>query len=732
MKYSLSIRIALVIAFICTPLTLHASGTLSLLTTHKLVTAGDAGSFMRPNWDYDETLMGTPARAINTTVIPNKSVAFKVDSWSDNSMLHLKFYIPDKTISSVGSVNVGGICDTSTLCLGDRIIVHIDPNNSGHKTTNPTTTLENGTSNIDKDHRYILVLKNNNVSSLEHFIPRNATAWNATTAYTAAATVPALGQPVIVVNEYQVELRIPYSDIGISSPPTGNIGIAIAVINDLGVPLYINGNDTPQLTGSAFPLSMPIDVSNSPNPEPQVVGSAPENGVWAKPNHWGVGYFSSTPQDSLTIEGLELPHGSIPWFSTAIRLSKCNVASWDDVQPAPTTGDQSNLTGWYKYYPSGPCQMGVWVNAKYNQITLNKNIEGRLLILWADTFVGTTGSVFKWSVIRLTDTMVFPPQLDTITREIWENVPLNGSYGGGTTHPCLRVYLLPAILDSVDSNIKYDETRIREITTSLELTQLERAYKIAPNIGDGRSAQMNFTNLAPKTGPDSTCTDQCVFDDVLSLSSAKKMAGGKILTTGKTAVVVKNEGEPQDPPSNDPLVRVDITGFGIAASSQARNYVFLEPIGGFGWVAQRTNFTDAQTVKFALGNPTVLWRDFTGATPRDIPSPPREIVLGVSIATSDANPPRIVLPDLRGKVFAPGETIMAQAVVKSGNGSDDGRCPSWCGPCKRFGHASADNHTTAENEGLAGAWMLVGGIAGVGGFAFRKRRRHTGGRGPSA
>lgn len=685
-----------------------ATGTLSLLTTHKTVTAGDAGSWMRPGWDWVSRPAMLPA---DRTARPDTPVAFQVDSWRTGAGIHLRFFIPDQTTRQVWSA-------TSTLRKGDRVIIVVDPNMSR------SANLENGSTPQTKDHKYEVTIKDELIQSVRHYLPEPvsgstiSTLWKGSPeASTAVTTVPAIGSAgVYTSSQYQIEVQIPFSELSNTGTLSGDIGIAFAVINDLGAPF---NSSTDQLTGSAFPLTMPIGNADSPMLEPQVTGVPPDAGVWAQSNRWGIGYFNSdsTP---VNIGRVHLPHSLADWHAEAIRLGVCNIASWDQI-PQITTGSQ-NVAGWYRYYPAGPCQMGVWVNAKNTSMT-GPPIEGRLLILWGDSFVGTP---FQWRVIRLTNPMAFPANLDTITREIWESVPSDGSYGGGTTHPCLKVYVLPANLDdrmmgsSIDAMWMNTNVTPNAVLTTSQVNQIEAAYGVNGYPGTPRAAQMNFTNLASVTA---TCpsTEQCTFQEVIGLRSTGIGEARAVLVANPAAarppVKVVEES------SKDPFVRVDIAGFGIATSTQVRNYVFLEPLGGFGWIAPRSQFQDSKPVKFAVGNPAVLWRDFSGQTPRDIPSPPREIVLGARITMSVPNPPNIELPNLKGKVFAPGETVMAQAeVVGSGNGPCERILG--CGPCRKVPLVSGGGWM------LPGTVVLIGGLACVGGFAFRRRRpsKHDGGR----
>lgn len=684
-----------------------ATGTLSLLTTHKTVTAGDAGSWMRPGWDWVSRPTVPPA---DRTARPDEPVAFQVESWSTGTAIHLRLFIPDQTTRQVWST-------TSTLRKGDRVIIVIDPNMSR------SANLENGLTSQTKDHMYVVTLKDELIQSVRHFLPEpvpgstSSTLWKGSPeASTAASAGPAVpGTSLYNSNQYQVEVQIPFSELSNAGTISGDVGIAFAVINDLGAPLNAS---TDQLTGSAFPLTMPIGNADSPMREPQVTGVPPDAGVWAQPNRWGIGYFNSDPT-SMNIGMVHLPHSLADWHAEAIRLGVCNIASWDDV-PQITTGSQ-NVAGWYRYYPAGPCQMGVWVNAKNTRMT-GLPIEGRLLILWGDSFVGMP---FQWHVVRLTNSIAFPANLDTITREIWESVPSGGSFGAGTTHPCLKVYVLPADLDSSSTPMAINATWMNAnvtpnaVLTVSQVNQIEAAYGVNGYPGTLRAAQMNFTNLASASA---TCpsTEQCTFREVIGLRSTGIGEARALLVANPTAarppVKVVEES------SKDPFVRVDIAGFGIAASTQARNYVFLEPLGGFGWIAPRSQFQDSKPVKFALGNPAVLWRDFSGQTPRDIPSPPREIVLGVRTTTSVSDPPNIKLPNHKGKVFEPGETILTQVEVER---PGDGLCERilGCGPCRKVTLVSGGGWV------LPGTVVLIGGLACVGGFAFRRRkpRKHDGG-----
>ncbi len=632
-----------VLVFPCTAQATR-QGTMAFQTVHKTVTAGDAGSWIRPGWDWAN-------RQFNTQAKPDTPVTYTVETWNDGSNLKFKFTILDSTQNRLASAAPNP--QISDLTLGDQILIHIDPNNSGETGTG----LQTGTGGISTDHKYQIIINQNAPTGqpkcvINHYFPQGATRWNSNFLTTSSCSV----NPG---TSYVVEVSIPFTDIGTIS---GNFGLAIAVINDLGVNLGVAPNAVAQLTGSAFPLSLPISKTNN-NPVPDtdpVANTLQVNGVWAKPENWGVGY-TTTNVPAAADGDLKLDHkGKDAWYSASIRLSKCTVLHWDGV--AEGGANQLNLNGWYQYYPKAPtCEMGVWVNVT-NKTNPGVIKEGRLLILWADSGIAPD----TWKVVKLTDPIAFSPGESQSVR-LWTNVPAGGSYHNGTTHPCMRVYILPK-----DLNPSFNENDINAITNSTGVGKLEGAYGIGANLADtySRVAQMNFTNLAAKDTP---CPDSnmCKFTS-LSLPQFALLDNNtylpdvlaKVSDSRGEGVAVLPKHEVPSRGKEEPLVRVSITGFGIEQTTQQQKYVFIEPLGGLAWAEPQSVFLAGllQPVAFGITNPAVLFRDFSTPTPTDIPSPTRKIVLATQVKADSGIPVTIEVLPFKD-TLAPGETVIAKTVL---------------------------------------------------------------------
>ena len=619
-------------------------GSMAFLTTHTSVKAGEAGASIRPGWDW-------VGRQYDTQAKPDVPTQFDVETWSNLTELHFKFTIPDSTQNQLRDT----AANTSPFDpeeLSDQILIHLDPNDS-HE-----SQLHSG------DHKYQILINRqatNNTNGnctisppstygkciMKHFTPDTINGtWNfGTTPTSATATVRFNG------NAYEVAITIFVSEIGTISP-SGNFGLAIAVINNLGA----KHNGKTQLSGSAFPLSIPISNGNNP----VILDETEVNGVWAQPDKWGVGY--TTTNVPAAAGDLKLDHkGKDAWYSASIRLSKCTVLHWEGVAEggANQSGDP---TGWYKYYPKAPtCEMGVWVNVT-NKTNPGVIKEGRLLILWADSGIAPD----TWKVVKLTDPIAFSPGESQSVR-LWTNVPAGGSYHNGTTHPCMRVYILPK-----DLNPSFNENDINAITNSTGVGKLEGAYGIGANLADtySRVAQMNFTNLAAQ-GTSCPDSNMCKFTS-LSLPQFALLDNNaylpdvlaKVSDSRGEGVAVLPKHEVPSRGKEEPLVRVSITGFGIEQTTQQQKYVFIEPLGGLAWAEPQSVFLAGllQPVAFGITNPAVLFRDFSTPTPTDIPSPTRKIVLATQVKADSGIPVTIKVLPFKD-TLAPGETVIAKTVL---------------------------------------------------------------------
>jgi len=135
--------------------------------------------------------------------------------------------------------------------------------------------------------------------------------------------------------------------------------------------------------------------------------------------------------------------------------------------------------------------MAIWFNPKIPNVSAGTMTKKRFLVMWAGAGIAPQ----QWYVAGLTASVaVVAPE--TQVSFIWNDLP-KASYTS-SSHPCLRVYVLPEDLAPVTpipglaSTADY-ENFIKNIDTQAELTQMENAYNI-PH-GDNHMAQMNFSNI---------------------------------------------------------------------------------------------------------------------------------------------------------------------------------------------------------------------------------------------
>src|SRR6185503_8495791 len=122
--------------------------------------------------------------------------------------------------------------DGTPLSIGDKIIIELDPNNSGHLAG--SMQLNPGPINdITTDYRFEVVINSGalDASKTGYRLPiviggGQPNNWGARTNINIAALTLLSGP-----QRYQVTINIPLSLIG---NPTNDIGIAFAVLNDLG------------------------------------------------------------------------------------------------------------------------------------------------------------------------------------------------------------------------------------------------------------------------------------------------------------------------------------------------------------------------------------------------------------------------------------------------------------------------------------------------------------------
>jgi|GEM_PF-4679903 len=664
------------------------AGALSFIAMPKTVTAGKANSWMKPIWDFQ-----VPSSA---SIKPDVAREFTVQTESTSNGIKFTFTIPDTTRSNKSTKCNG--TTTSALCKGDTIRIFIDPNNSRENGLQLDNALNNNSPQLPQvnpsahlltDHRFDIDLGNifNPVGStvtvpkIRHLIPKQSggITWDKQIGndgncnITGTSTGGAGGGGGVncnvqyISNNHKVIVDVSWVEIGKST--VGDFGLAIALINDLGVN---NSADQPQLTASSFPLTMPVNNSNNPY-EWTAFSSASNSGVWSNPSQWGLG-FVTTPSSNLASVSFDLMPAS--WLAGAIRLSRCGVTKWADSladsmnngvwKVEATNSNQASIPGWYKYYPADTCQMGVWV--KTNNASPS-TVRGRLLVLWGHPNAGN--SAFDWSKVTLTAPMDFPGSGESITREVWANVVNQQNlFQGSGLHACMRVYLLP-------ENPTLDQNK--NVFNDNDLTALQSSNSINP----AQIAQMNFTNLA---GQGESCAvngsevEKCSFPITfykLQTPLLRSVQGADIFLAENTAnlntVGVKatdvsvgryETNVPRPEGKSDPMVRVDVTAFGVEQSVSKQPYIFIEEIGGLGWTAPIFvyNSRKLKPFTFQVGNPSVGYINYATTPPTIVPAPTRKIFLATHVTGEQGATATVNILPLKD-TFAPGEATDANAIV---------------------------------------------------------------------
>lgn len=665
------------------------------------IVAGEPGSYMEVYWDWGlNTVTGTDRPCVNPTspmdpsdcsdpdqtAVPNVTRTAVIETWRDAGSLMLRFRIDDQTRNR--DTNDDGIDEP--LAIGDKIIIQVDPNNTGSDSTpDPGDELEKG-SGISQDYRFEISININDPDTAEQlqilgFEPSaNPTInnWGNLPVATTATAEICNG----ATTPYEcLEIDIPLSEIG---GPSGDIGIAIALINDIGYSTPGTIPEEPKVVGTAFPSSMGMDFDSDPG---VVEESQFSTGNWIVPDEWGLGYFNTGPGD------VTLSHSPSFVWSDSIRISTCEVTQWDDVEEPPEWGDQYNTPGWYRYFASNPCEGKVWVKAFPTSSGVKRR---RLFIVWGRPGIGGSQD---WFPVAVTPPISFTGTDEEVV-EIDNWVPSGENF---TSHPCLRVYVLPDELST-----GFEEAQLMAIADHDQLEAMEEEYEVYPY--DAQTAQMNFT--ATNTGSCPTGS-ACVVanrgdsdSSTLVAESAAPIAKSSALEPDLTSeqhlpfllastsaegqnvwpfavnqslafMQTNNPGGGVVAPVQDPVgggggggvfcrkdgrFKIETTAFGLSTEHTGTKYQFLVPIGGIGWVVpcDIINPSSGLELPFLLSNPRLVTRNFSGPTPTEIVSPTRQIVVFTEL---DASPgqarPRVVVSAPRGPL-EPGEIGEATVTLK--------------------------------------------------------------------
>jgi hypothetical protein len=604
------------------PAIARADGAIGFLSsTTSTTVAGQPFSWMEPGRDWDGVM--TQVVAAVTHAAPSTMQNIKIVTSRSGGNLVMVFTIDDST-----RVKPGG----TPLSIGDKIIIEIDPDNSGHLAG--SIELNPGSiNNIATDYRFEIVINSGalDATKIGYRLPiviggGNPNNWGARTNF-SLATLTLLSGP----QRYEVTVTIPLSLIG---NPANDIGITFAVLNDLGSTASDGSFD---VTGSEFPLSMGLDTLVN---DLGLVDSEQASGSWLNPARWGVGYFAFTSQD------VNFTLSPSYYWSNSIKLSKCDVSDWNAVPFSGAGTDQLTLgSNWYRYNPNAPCKMRIWFNTfKLGPGAVNR----RFLILWGRPGTNPIGWIFVTLTppvpLTLTDTKSF---FD------WNSVPAIDF----TSHPCLRIYILPEVLDPA-----FDEDKIKLITTDMQLGEMESAYGLQPNV-NAHSAQMNFTATQPGTSCPSGSPCACLEQDRKEIVGS---AGAYVRLVPASFLADRGEylgvgGEPVNQTQEDRnSIKITAEAFGVPARGLSRKpYNYLERLGGIGWNLNRRDLGDQKQVQLEINisNPLLLQRDFTGAKPVDIKSPRRSIFLVIKVKSGQGTPAPTIVSRPPNPTLDPGDTV---------------------------------------------------------------------------
>lgn len=643
MRYALirdlTSKAGLLLAVLVLPIIASAEGAIGLLSpTHSTLVAGQPFSWMEigSDWNGVGTHVGGDGFTYATPTLPQNVT---IESWRTGTDLHFIFTIDDQTSRKP---------DMTSLLIGDKIIIQIDPNNSGHSAA-PTTTLSPGAANnIATDYRFEIVIKDNLLVAAQTGFKRpedlggGTIIWGFFTQQSIATVMTKAGPAGYIVNA-----TIPLSLIG---SPANDVGIAMAVINDLGHD-HFDVVTVSDLTGTVFPSSMGLNAGSDPG----LIQPGQESGNWKNPASWGIGYFNLGPGD------VTFSHNPSYVFSDALKLSVCDAPTFAGVGAAGQGIDQLTLTNWYQYYPNKPCQMKIWFRANKSGAGV---LRRRFLIIWGRPGVAPQ----DWFVVTLT-----PPvnlsQPAEINSFVWQTVPAVNF----TAHPCLRIYVLPENLNPV-----FDAAAINGIDTQAELNQMETTYGINPG-ADFKSAQMNFTALRAGSCPAGACAQAALLKRNEFIATAESDvrppelgfgfgisgSAGESLTEAPAQQQVNTESKNRD------YIRITANGIAFALHRDPNKpYTLIERLGGVVWAISNRDLIERQQISLELDvtNPAIMLRDFTASPPVDIKSPERSIVLAVTVeAPSGIRPPLVVLQQDK-KTLAPGETTRAVLTVTPQSG----------------------------------------------------------------
>ena len=377
-----------------------------------------------------------------THAVPTLDKTVRLLSKRSTTHLYLAFEIEDQTQNRQDPGNIGG-----PLLLGERLIIQIDPDNSGGMDLGSGSNLDY---RVELSHKWgtptTLVTTFYDSGTLPSATVCGRQDWRPLTPLPAGLVT---NFTTAFAGGYSAELKIPLSEIG---SPGGDVGFAFAVVNDLG---YCFDDINCDATGAAFPNSLPIN--NAADALISDPSNLPGCSEWLTPNNWGTGYLND-PSPNVWIS-----HVPRYWQSEDMRAFKCDSSTPD-----------------YTYHPGTPCRLRLEATI-HNDSMVAQTVN--LLFLWADH--GASPST--WRFIDLVEG-VSVPATGMITTPTAEWSPPSGL----PQHPCVRVYILPPAYEA-----SFDRDDIMAINDAADLTAMLTAYGLAAT--GAQSAQKNITRESTTT-----------------------------------------------------------------------------------------------------------------------------------------------------------------------------------------------------------------------------------------
>jgi hypothetical protein len=360
---------------------------------------------------------------------PYVSRAVRVYTKRSATHLYFLFEVGDAT-QSLGAPGTS---------LGEKLVLQLDANH------NRSATIEAG----GGDHRYELTHRWNTGVG----VTRTHFASGPTTGFCPGENdwvgAPLGGADIQFstsiqggASGYTVEVGIPLADVGLGGGLGPDLGVAFALVNDLG-----NGTD---YAGSRFPQGLPFTTQMNGLLAPGAEQDPAGCNDWLHPVAWGGGFYNAAPTD------VTFSHAPVYWLADAVQALNC-----------------ANVAG-YEYFPVLPCKVKVQATVNNSGGATRRN----LLYLWGDHDAGAV----RWTFMDLKEDVNLAPGNVTTESDLF-NTPKNL-----IAHPCIRVYVLPNVYRA-----DFDEATIRALVQAPNaiITQFEAAYGVQPV----HSAQRNITRV---------------------------------------------------------------------------------------------------------------------------------------------------------------------------------------------------------------------------------------------